>query len=389
VVLFAGDALAGGTRAEEWLRARVGARPAHRHAGAVARQEHADARTLDEFFDALGAFGVPVMLVPGDLDAPERLFMQAATNHELIGPNVHCVHRSFAPGPRNHAVVGFGGLIGTTERESELVLEYPAWEAKTGLDFVRHIERDRVLLVHTPPRFGDLDLHAGEHVGHPVVEEIIHTLDPRLVVCGHAMDGQGRAVVGDSLVVNPGPLCLGRYALVDLRTRQVSYGQLAGAEPTQSEADRQLQASVERAIAAEPATHEGRITVTVREGVAHLLGTVKDILGKAAAERAAASVEGVRRVENALTADSVVEARVTARLADDPRTALAPIDVAAIAGEVTLVGAVPSQAAKEAAEQIARSVPGVRLVVNELVVRAEHEPELATAPPAALELRQS
>lgn len=384
-ILFAGDALAGGRRIEEWTRARIGSADVQRRSGGIEAQEHEDARTLHEVLDTLARFGRPVRFVPGDLDAPERLVARTAASHELVTPEVQYVHRSFAYGPRNYVVAGFGGAVSRGDRETDLVQLYPEWEVETGLDFVRRLAPDRILLFHMPPRFGTLDSHRGEQIGSPVIEEIIHTHDPRLVVCGHAMDGQGRAMVGDSLVVNPGPLCRGQYAIVDLSTRDVSFRRLEGiAAEEPSAADRQLQARVEQSLEAEPATRGAGIRVDVRGGVARLMGAVRSIAIKAAAERTARAVGGVERVENALTADTAVAARVTARLADDRRTALAAIDVSAIAGEVTLMGAVPSQAIKQAAEEIARSVPGVALVVNELRVEPEEEPARPPIGPSVL-----
>ncbi len=378
-VLCVGNLLPGGARLDEWVRARAEGRPPRRYTAAIAAQEPSDAQTLDAVFDALAALAVPVAFVPGDLDAPERLILQAANHHEIVTPNLVCVHRSFAflpPRRHTYAVAGFGGLVTTGERETDLVLAYPAWEIKTGLDFLRRLDQELILLLHTPPRFGKLDLHRGEQVGSPVVEEIIHTLNPRLVVCGHAADGRAAQEVGKSLVVNPGSFCQGSYAVVDLATREVTFEELPGVVPAPTEADRALQEQVQQALAAEPATREGRIGVVVRGGIARLVGSVRTLAMKAAAQRVAEAVPGVERVENALTADTALVARVTARLAEDPRTALAPIDVSALGGEVTLSGAVTSPRVKQAAEEIARSIPGVVVVLNELRVET---PEAKTS----------
>ncbi|HLG50805.1 MAG TPA: BON domain-containing protein [Chloroflexota bacterium] len=369
-VFFVGNALTGGARLDEWMRSQVDGRPPRYHLAELESQERQDAQTLDEILDLLGRFGVPVRLVPGDLDAPERLFIQAVRNHELITPDVVCVHRSFALGPRNYAVAGFGGLIDDGVREHTLVLRYPSWEAKAGLDFVRRLERDLILLFHTPPRFGSLDRHDGALVGSPTIEEIIHTYDPHLVVCGHAANGQGATVVGRTLVVNPGPLCHGAYALIDLASRDVEFRRLEGGGPAQSEADRALQRQIEQALEEEAVTRGSGISVVVRDGIARLFGTVRSIAVKARAHEVARSVHGVRGVENVLTADSTLAAQITARLASDPRTALATIEVTSVGGEVTLSGTVESPGVREAAELIARSVPGVKLVINELKVAA-------------------
>ncbi|HWE61821.1 MAG TPA: BON domain-containing protein [Chloroflexota bacterium] len=69
------------------------------------------------------------------------------------------------------------------------------------------------------------------------------------------------------------------------------------------------------------------------------------------------------------TPNAQLQAAIERRLLEDPRTRNAIIDVACLAGQVTLSGTVPTPAVKAAAEEIARSVPGVTLVINELIVR--------------------
>ena len=80
-----------------------------------------------------------------------------------------------------------------------------------------------------------------------------------------------------------------------------------------------------------------------------------------------------------------IAARVSAALAEDPRTALEPIDVSSSGATVTLIGQVRSGEVRAAAEQIARSVPGVAMVVNELEVRP-YDLEVDPTVPAWLNL---
>ena len=70
------------------------------------------------------------------------------------------------------------------------------------------------------------------------------------------------------------------------------------------------------------------------------------------------------------TADESLDAQVTAELARDRRTAQEAIDVACSGGRVILAGTVGSAAAKAAAAEVARRVPGVITIDDELVVRA-------------------
>ena len=69
-----------------------------------------------------------------------------------------------------------------------------------------------------------------------------------------------------------------------------------------------------------------------------------------------------------LTGDEAVMDEVNKALRNNATTASYPIDVAATGATVTLSGNVGSQDVKRAAEQAARSVPGVIDVTNELTV---------------------
>lgn len=101
------------------------------------------------------------------------------------------------------------------------------------------------------------------------------------------------------------------------------------------------------------------------------------------AEQIARATPGVIAVKNALLASTTLTARVAAALAEDPRTALAPIDVSSSGGTVPLIGQVPSVEMREAAEQIARTVRGVALVINDLEV-CPHDLEVDPMVPACL-----
>lgn len=71
----------------------------------------------------------------------------------------------------------------------------------------------KIFLFHTPPT------HRGPHEGgSEVLAELAKTYTPRLVLTGGEAFGQ--EYLGTSLVVAPGRLSEGRYALVDLHERE-------------------------------------------------------------------------------------------------------------------------------------------------------------------------
>ena len=132
--------------------------------------------------------------------------------------------------------------------------------------------------------------------------------------------------------------------------------------------DAELAAAVTEALQHQGGDALKQVQVQVDRGVVVLNGTTPTVADKAKAEQIARSVHGVIAVRNALVANTTIAARVSAALAEDPRTALAPIDVSSSGSTVTLIGQVPSGEVREAAEQIARSVSGVVVVINALEV---------------------
>ncbi len=71
----------------------------------------------------------------------------------------------------------------------------------------------------------------------------------------------------------------------------------------------------------------------------------------------------------AISSDTLICRQVEAALVQDSRTKDATIDVACVAGLLSLTGDVKKMATKIAAEEIARAVSGVHNVDNELRVR--------------------
>jgi len=110
------------------------------------------------------------------------------------------------------------------------------------------------------------------------------------------------------------------------------------------------------------------VQAEVTRGVVYLTGHVKDVESKRYAEDIVRDIQGVIDVDNALTPDTAIVARVVAALLEDERTARYSIEVTSEHGVVTLSGTVPSEEVKRAAEEIARQQKGAVTVVNALRV---------------------
>lgn len=223
-ILFTGNILKAEARAAEWERALKEGRDPDPDRPEIQQEHSDDAESLAQFFRVLRQLDVPVCIVPGKNDAPERFFLQAAFNAEVVAGKVYMVHRSFAPLGRNYVAAGFGGEITGDRRENRWFLMYPGWEAEFSLDFLRHLDQEKILLFHTPPKEEFEGSPAEE--GHEIVSHIIKTYNPRFVVCSRAGGKQGKVWVGDTLVVCPGRWADGDYAVLDLAERKVAFGNL-------------------------------------------------------------------------------------------------------------------------------------------------------------------
>ena len=114
------------------------------------------------------------------------------------------------------------------------------------------------------------------------------------------------------------------------------------------------------------------VQVDARDSTVILSGAVRSRTVKATAEQLAWKVKGVGAVENQLIVDDDLEIAVAQTLASDARTraGFPGILVGVVYGVAYLKGTVASAEIKNAAGEIARRVPGVTRVSNELVAPA-------------------
>jgi len=83
--------------------------------------------------------------------------------------------------------------------------------------------------------------------------------------------------------------------------------------------------------------------------------------------------------------DAMLTARIKARMTADGRISPTRVDVDTLNGDVMLRGETPTQEEKDAAEEVARNVEGVRSVSNQIIVN----PAVAgTGIPSGVEIKQ-
>lgn len=145
--------------------------------------------------------------------------------------------------------------------------------------------------------------------------------------------------------------------------------------------DTVLLAKVKAALIADPVAEAHEINVEVFRGIVQLNGFVETSAEKSRAGKVARDVGGVKDVKNNLTVkhegetvgavidDATVTAKVKAALIDSSRTKAYQIEVETQKGVVQLSGFVDDASAKSAAVEIARSVAGVKSVINDIDVK--------------------
>jgi len=87
---------------------------------------------------------------------------------------------------------------------------------EAGFEAVRDC-RVTLFCPHAPPLGTACDrLRSGEHVGSAVVRAFVERAQPDVVLCGHIHESRGQDRLGQSTIVNPGPVTSGHYAIVEI-----------------------------------------------------------------------------------------------------------------------------------------------------------------------------
>jgi uncharacterized protein len=176
-------------------------------------------------FRALGRTGLDAYWVPGPSDAPVEDYLREAHNVEVVHPLLHGVHGTVAFAPGTVLVAGFGGEVHDDPagpRDEVRRLRYPRWEVEYRLKLIgRELSEHEqpILLFSTPPS------HKGRGTaGSEALAELAVTHRARLVVCGGAPTAM---TLGRTLVVGPGPVTAGSYAVADLHARTAQHAELS------------------------------------------------------------------------------------------------------------------------------------------------------------------
>lgn len=220
IIVFAGDVVKGYARGNEWLSAQEEGRKPDKGKKKIREEEKEDLELYNKFYGRLSSLKIPVMCIPGNMDAPEERFFSEMLK-KFIRTNIKVVQENiFERG--GYLIGGIGGEITKDSKERFFVLQYLEKEARFALRRLKYAPKKKILLLHSPPK-GKLDLDKGKHKSEEVINEIISEINPEFVFCGHAHKAQGEEKIGNSLVINPGALKDGNSAMVDTKEKKVEF----------------------------------------------------------------------------------------------------------------------------------------------------------------------
>ncbi len=160
------------------------------------------AREVNEVLDLVEKKDFRSLVIPGNCDPEESIEVL-----EQRGVNLHS--RSIYFGG-----VTFVGLGGSNETPFDTPFELSESEIKERLnDLALEVGGDWFLVTHAPPFETKADMASGNvHAGSKGVREIVEEKQPLVNVCGHIHEARGLDKIGDTKVINPGPIIEGYAA---------------------------------------------------------------------------------------------------------------------------------------------------------------------------------
>ena len=159
--------------------------------------------------DVIGRAGVRAVAVPGNVDDPEAI-------GEHLGGDFVVIHAD-AVEVGGLLIAGVGGGTGFPS------LGHPHYTDEHIGEELRRLEerlgnrRVHILLTHTPPYGTKVDvLYSGEHAGSVNIRKFIEARQPILNACGHVHEARGIDRIGETTIINPGPLMWRYYATAEI-----------------------------------------------------------------------------------------------------------------------------------------------------------------------------
>lgn len=219
LIAYCGDVVKGYARGDEWLSAKKEKRPPLKDLPQIKDEAVEDELIYRKFFFNLNEFGKPIVIIPGNMDAPIERYNKAVKEFDSIH-NVHLSYWEYG----GLMFFGYGGEI-DSEEEKDLVFISPGKEVlETMKEMKIPKSQNQIFVFHMPPNSKiDFDPKTCKHIGSPTVNKIIEEYQPLFFFCGHAHASPGQDKIENTIIVNPGALKNGRYTIVNTKFKKVIF----------------------------------------------------------------------------------------------------------------------------------------------------------------------
>jgi len=168
-------------------------------------------KDAQKIMQPLMSLRLPLYYVPGNCDPPELAKAQIS--------GATCLHGKC----QTEKDISFLGLGGAPVSEFYSLFEMTEAEIVETLNQAANLcERNKWFIVvsHFAPKNTRVDLaFSNVHAGSISLRTFIEQNKPHIVFCGHIHEARGTDHIGETIIVNPGPVRHGNYVIANLNDK--------------------------------------------------------------------------------------------------------------------------------------------------------------------------
>ena len=155
-----------------------------------------------------------IFAVLGNCDEPE--FIEELEDQDICVEKTLVFHEGLAIAGSGGGTY-FTGKTANERQENEILSDFNIVENSVKDTGDASLWKSLILVSHNPPKDTKCDaVNAELHAGSQLFADFIKENQPLAVVCGHIHEGKAVDKIGDTVVINPGPLLEGNYAWLEL-----------------------------------------------------------------------------------------------------------------------------------------------------------------------------
>ena len=156
-----------------------------------------------------------IFAVLGNCDQPE--FIEELEDQDICVEKTLVFHEGLAVAGSGGGTY-FTGKTANERQEDEILSDFNIVLNSVKETGDASLWKNLILISHNPPKDTKCDaVNESLHAGSQLFTDFIKENQPLAVVCGHIHEGKAIDKIGESLIVNPGPLQEGNYAWLELK----------------------------------------------------------------------------------------------------------------------------------------------------------------------------